>query len=174
MNSKRKFIQNEQGLWNVINKDGLPLFSDFCIKRTESFYGDLIRITNTAQYNNLIDENGYLLFPNEWFAFIQKIRYGLAVVVNAKFKQNFLTLEGKLLSPIWFDNVTSFNGKYAVVNIRSQWNFIDKSGHLISDIWFDKINFFLPQTRGYLNGNEYFLDDKNRLHKNIMFCINGK
>ena len=64
---------------------------------------------------------------------------GFAVVEKDK-KYNFINTEGKLISPMWFDDVYNFENGFAVINKNYQYNFINTDGKILSPMWFD--NFY--------------------------------
>ena len=67
-------------------------------------------------------------------------REGDIIVVEIGNKCNFLTLDGKLLSNVWFDKViNNFNKGYGLVCKGKKWNMINKQGQLMLDKWYDAI-----------------------------------
>ncbi len=67
-------------------------------------------------------------------------REGDIIVVEIGNKCNFLTLDGKLLSNVWFDKVlTRFRQGYGLVCKGKKWNMLNKQGQLMLDKWYDAI-----------------------------------
>ena len=125
---------------------------------------------------NLINTNGELLSPYQWFDFVDAFYDGYAVVALSN-KGNFINTNGEFLwnKPLnqWFDEVYNFKNGYAIVklsvpkltdtlNYIKKCNFINTNGEFLwnkpVDQWFDYILVF---SEGYalveLNGEWYKL-----------------
>ena len=114
---------------------------------------------------NLIDTQGKLVSPNQWFDDIGNFYDGYAKVkLNSKF--NFIDTQGKLFSPNqWFDGAGDFSDGYAPVKLNGKWNLIDTQGKLVSpNQWFDYVGDF---SDGYapvkLNGKWHKIDTKGNI-----------
>ena len=114
---------------------------------------------------NLIDTQGKLVSPNQWFDDIGNFYDGYAKVkLNSKF--NFIDTQGKLFSPNqWFDGAGDFSDGYAKVKLNSKFNFIDTQGKLVfPNLWFDYVFYFF---NGYawvkLNSKFNFIDTQGKL-----------
>lgn len=68
-------------------------------------------------------------------------RSGDIITVQSGGKYNFVTLDGKLLSNVWYDNVSdNFQRGYSLVYKHKKWNILDKTGNIILPEWYDAIN----------------------------------
>lgn len=59
-----------------------------------------------------------------------------------KYKYNFINIDGKYISDVWFDDTNDFTGRYAPVCIGEKWNFINYKGEYLSKEWFDGVSSF--------------------------------
>ena len=70
-----------------------------------------------------MDTIGELLFPNQWFDFIDEFINGYAKVKLNK-KWNFIDTKGTLMSPKqWFDDTGDFYDGYAKVKLNGLMHF---------------------------------------------------
>ena len=90
--------------------------------------------------------------PKEIFEKVGEFQNGYArVKLNGKC--NFISEEGRLVSPTWFDSCLDFENGYAKVELNDKWNFINTEGRLVSHTWFDSCEDFKNSyTRVKLNG----------------------
>ena len=87
---------------------------------------------------NWINDNGELKTPTMWFDYTSDFEDGIAYVTVDAWGGNFMSPEGKLISPLWFQQIYLFNqlnDEYALVKYNDKWNWIDKKGNLLSKIW---------------------------------------
>ena len=114
---------------------------------------------------NLVDTQGKLFFPNQWFDDIGDFYDGY-VRVKLNNKWNYINSQGKLLSPNqWFDLTSNFYNGYATVKLNSKWNLINTQGNLVSpNQWFDYAQLF---SDGYavvkLNNKWNLIDTQGKL-----------
>ena len=119
---------------------------------------------------NLVDTQGKLLSPNQWFDDIGDFYDGY-VRVKLNKKYNFIDVQGNLVFPNqWFDFAYDFYDGYARVKLNNKWNFINTQRNLVSPkLWFDMITYF---SNGYakveLNDKWYQIDTKG----NIVAAVN--
>lgn len=83
---------------------------------------------------NLQNEETSELLSNQWFDWIGYMIDGIAMVSNNG-KWNYISQTGNLISKVWFDDVSEFNGDYGEVTLNSNngnviTKKIDKEGHL--------------------------------------------
>ena len=114
---------------------------------------------------NLIDTQGKLVSPNQWFDDANYFYDGCGEVkLNNKY--NYIDTQGKLLSPNqWFDFACDIFNGYAKVKLNGKWNFTDTQGKLVSpNQWFDDAGIFL---NGYakvkLNNKWNYIDTQGKL-----------
>lgn len=68
-------------------------------------------------------------------------RSGDIITVQSGGKYNFVTIDGKLLGNVWYDNVSdNFQRGYGLVYKHKKWNILDKNGNLVLPEWYDAIN----------------------------------
>ena len=79
--------------------------------------------------------------PEEIFEEVGGFQNGYAKV-ELNDKWNFISGEGRLVSPIWFDMIYPFKNGYAMVLLNDKWNLINREVKLLSDTWFDKVYNF--------------------------------
>ena len=114
---------------------------------------------------NLVDTQGKLFSPNQWFDDIGDFYDGY-VRIKLNNKWNYINFQGKLLSPNqWFDLTSNFYNGYATVKLNSKWNLINTQGNLVStNLWFDYALLFFD---GYavvkLNYKYNFIDTQGKL-----------
>ena len=73
-----------------------------------------------------------------WFDYTSDFEDGIAYVTVDAWGGNFMSPEGKLISPLWFQQIYLFNqlnDEYALVKYKDKWNWIDKKGNFLSKIW---------------------------------------
>lgn len=76
---------------------------------------------------NLIDKDGKILSPNQWFCDIRYFINGHACVQREDYKWNFLDENGNIISKIWFNNVYLTNGRYYVGKFQNNIYFCVKN-----------------------------------------------
>ena len=109
----------------------------------DPYYGDVDK-RNIYTYRTL--KGNYVLLYEDGEFVIDMVfqnaydREGDIIVVEIGNKCNFLTLDGKLLSNVWFDKVlTRFRQGYGLVCKGKKWNMLNKQGQLMLDKWYDAI-----------------------------------
>lgn len=77
---------------------------------------------------NYTDKNGNILL-NKWYRDIDYFSYGFAKVTNENNKINYINLDGKFISPVWFDKGRTFGKNldlvYTVVEINGKRYYMD-------------------------------------------------
>ena len=161
---KLKKIGLSKGLIKFYNNID-PLFLPY-IKY--DFVGNLYNGYAKVRFNdkwNLVDTQGKLVSPNQWFDWIYDFYDGYGIVkLNNKY--NFIDTQGKLLSPNqWFDGAGNFHDGYAKVRLNDKWNYIDTRGKLLSpNQWFDWTgDFYDGYVRVELNNKYNFIDVQGNL-----------
>ena len=90
---------------------------------------------------NIINNEGELISPNQWFDDVETIDYQFKVELNGKY--NFINEYGKFASPNrWFDDINiAYYNYWFYVKDNGKYNVIDKDGNIICpELWFDDIN----------------------------------
>ena len=155
-NGKKNFVTDKGKLFVPGWHDDQLLFNDYVVIKDGDKYniysGKSNLLTDVGFDNVLRSKNGYLFnygwcgvqvdgkytFINEnglladgRFDSIREYKFGFAGVVLGE-KKNYLTAEGKLLTNIWFDEISAFNHfKMAAVKIDGKLNVIDSTGSLL-------------------------------------------
>ena len=81
---------------------------------------------------NLIDPNGKLLTPDQWYDVVGGFHDGYAEVMVGN-QYNFLGTNGKILTPDqWYDWVGNFKDGYARVKIGEKYNFLGTNGKILT------------------------------------------
>lgn len=149
---------------NVLQRlhKGEPISSIFDYSEDSS--NGLIYVELKGKLNYYNQDKGNFI-SEEWFESMGDFHDGLAVV-GLKDKENFITEEGKLLSPIWFDYVSHFEEDRPATKVKldSKYNLVTKEGKLVFDPWLDYIGIF--NYKGYA---KIALDDAYNI-----IDINGK
>ena len=130
---------------------------------------------------NLIDIQGKLVSPSQWFNYVSYFSNGYArVKLNNKW--NYIDTQGKLVSPnLWFDVAYNFSDGYAIVGLNNKYNLIDTQGKLVSpNQWFDDVyNFYDGYAIVKLSNKSNFIDTQAKLvspdqwFDNVGFFYNG-
>ncbi len=88
---------------------------------------------------NVINKNGKILSPNQWFDWVEDyFEEGFVLVRTPGYRWNYLSKNGNLLSNEWFDAVDDFNEGCGLVQKNEKYNFINSKGKLMSNEWFDE------------------------------------
>ena len=109
---------------------------------------DGIRKVKKGKKYNFIDSEYRLLYDVEdtvlWFDTVDSFdTNGLCIVKRDK-KYNFLSLDGTLLSTVWFETVSNFIGNYAIVYGTIE---VDKEGNITLASMIDSPDFSLTTRR---------------------------
>lgn len=127
------------------------------------------RVQRTDGKWNFIDKRGKILFPHQWFNLVDYFSNGFACVKSDDDEWNFINIKGEILSPIWFNWVSSFRGGAARVrNSDCKWGMIDTNGNIIIDMIFDGLLYLQKYYLGFINGKQYVIDTKWRLHRLLL------
>ena len=141
----------ELGLSEGLVKFYETVYPNFNLYMKYDFIGNFYKGYATVNLNNkwnLVDTQGKLFSPNQWFDDIGDFYDGY-VRIKLNNKWNFIDTQGKLVSPNqWFDGVGRFTNGYARINLNNKWNYIDTRGKLVSpNQWFDDVDSF---SNGYV------------------------
>ena len=138
MDSKDKGIIPEniglsKGLMGFYNNID-PLFLLYMKYDYVGDFYDGYAIVRLNDMYNLINTEGKLVSPKQWFDCINNFYDGYAKV-NLNNKWNYIDTQGNLLSPNqWFDDVDAFYKGYAKVNLNNKWNLIDTKGNIVATV----------------------------------------
>jgi hypothetical protein len=105
---------------------------------------DTNHIMNPQELSNLIGANFYDTFKprtKEEVFDSGKFHDGFAIVHRDDYGYNFVSIDNKLLSPMWFNSVDDFNEGFARVRKDYQENFIGTDGKFLSEKWFDDVDY---------------------------------
>ena len=169
MDSKDKKIKSK----NIGLSKGLIEFYNnidplFLLYMKYDYVGNLYNGYATVELNgkwNLVDTQGKLFSPNQWFDDIGDFYDGY-VRIKLNNKWNYINFQGKLLSPNqWFDLTSNFYNGYATVELNGKWNSVDTQGNLVSpNQWFDWIgDFHDGYAKVILNNKWNFIDTQGKL-----------
>ena len=130
-----------------------------------NFYNGYATVELNGKWN-LVDTQGKLVSPNQWFDLTSNFYNGYATVkLNGKW--NLINTQGKLVSPNqWFDWIDNFHDGYARVILNNKYNFIDTRGKLVSpNQWFDYVvdDFSNGYAIVELNNKCNFIDTRGKL-----------
>ena len=119
--------------WNFIDKNCKLLFDEpfdgYEDYRDES---ETIIVRRNGK-KNFLDKN-YKLLSKTWFSSVDIFYNGFSIVTNDKNLQNYLGLDGNLLTSEWFDCVYQFKEcGLAIVCKDKCYYIIDKNGDLLRD-----------------------------------------
>ena len=149
------YMVNKGSKYNIVDENNELKYEKW-FKFIDNFYNGFdITTVYEKDKRNFMNRKGELLF-DEWFIWNERLCGDGPFIIQGspvlrktengdylERKSNFVTKEGKLLSPdLWFDDVIEFQNGYGRVEINSKWNAINKNGELISNEWFDRIGAF--------------------------------
>ena len=158
----------ELGLSEGLVKFYETVYPNFNLYMKYDFVGDFSDGYAPVKLNNkwnLVDTQGKLFSPNQWFDDIGDFYDGY-VRIKLNNKWNFIDTQGKLVSPNqWFDLTSNFYNGYARVKLNNKWNSVDTQGKLVSpNQWFDWIgDFHDGYARVILNNKWNFIDTQGKL-----------
>ena len=158
----------ELGLSKGLVKFYETVYPNFNLYMKYDFIGNFYKGYATVNLNNkwnLVDTQGKLFSPNQWFDDIGDFYDGY-VRIKLNNKWNFIDTQGKLVSPNqWFDGVGRFTNDYAPVILNNKYNLIDTQGKLVSpNQWFDWIGDFHDGYASVILNNKYnFIDVQGNL-----------
>lgn len=130
------------------------------VESNMSYYGDIDDFAEKMPCNEYYNDkdprsvykfrtkNGYWVLLNSDGEFVIEMRFddinertGDIITVQSGEKYNFVTLDGKLLSNVWYDKVfDNFERGYSLVYKHKKWNILDKTGNTILPEWYDAID----------------------------------
>lgn len=155
--------------WNYCNvKTGKHILMEK-VKYCTSFENDYGCIQREDGMWNFVDCKGKLLSPKIWFTSASQFNSdGYAIVWRNMGGYNYINKQGNILCPqISFLNITynRIKQNFIVKRTDGMINIMDIYGNILFPYaWFDSIrNGYL-----YLDGNAYYFDDNNRLHKKVL------
>lgn len=144
-------VMEANGHYNVMDEKGNFLLNDdtFDSVGTISDENKDFFIAYKKDKLNVIDKNLNVLCKDMWFDYVKIARYIKKVLffVRLKGKYNLMDTDGKLLSPIWFDEIASYrrSDKYLYVRKNGKYNIINLQGQLVfRGKWFDAEKFSSP------------------------------
>ena len=158
----------ELGLSEGLVKFYETVYPNFNLYMKYDFIGNFYKGYATVNLNNkwnLVDTQGKLFSPNQWFDDIGDFYDGY-VRIKLNNKWNFIDTQGKLVSPNqWFDGVGRFTNGYAPVRLNNKYNLIDTQGKLVSpNQWFDGVDYFSNGYASVILNNKYnFIDIQGNL-----------
>ena len=122
--------------------------------------GDNMFIINIGENYNYLTPNRKILRPDLWFNAAEAFEDGLALV-NKNGLNNYIKINGELLSEEWFDYCGTFQSGLAVVVINKKYNFINENGEIFFNEWVDGATDF-NKGMSYIRKNDItFLVDTN-------------
>jgi len=85
-------------------------------------------------------------------------------------KHNFINVEGKLLSELWFYDAYKFFEGFARINLDGKWNYINTEGKILSEQWFDDAWCFSEGIASVkLNGKWNLINTEGELLSELWF-----
>ena len=93
---------------------------------------------------NLINDDGNLMLPNQWFDTINNYSSDNFAIVSINRKKNILNNKCIYILKEWVDEITGFlsdKGLFRVC-INNKWNIVNNKGEYGFREWFDKIDYF--------------------------------
>ena len=96
---------------------------------------------------NIVDNDGNIMFPNEWFFSVRRLAQDVIYICNVRDKVNLLNNECKFINggKEWYNNAEEFYKNIIFVeNNNELCNLLFPNGNLIGDgqQWFKEINYF--------------------------------
>lgn len=123
---------------------------------------------------NLINEQGELLSPNQWFDNVYE-QDDRAFVIYDNF-MNYIDADGTTefsMNDVEVLPERYLNNYFGVKrHSDNKFNFLDFDGYLLSDVWFDSIKPFDKTTSLVtVNGKEYKVDERSLVVENVLSLV---
>ena len=103
----------------------------------------LVTLNNKS---NLINDNGLLIFPTQWFDNIEPISNFDLVIVKLKGKNNIVNNKGMYILKEWVDEILFFQNLFENFSVRvcinNKWNVVNSKGEYGFKEWFDRMDLF--------------------------------
>lgn len=149
-------IENSQGYYNLRDKNGKLVFSDWLLKfhsiKDSELDIECYILVNKNNKSTIVDKNLKPIIKKS-YDFIDYYKDGLFdVCYNDKW--NLINTKGELVRKEWYESKSEsrkykskykigiFSDGYALINENGKWNFIDRKGKLLSDEWYTDANAF--------------------------------